>query len=126
MAGVLPSRPPASPASRTRALLWLAPAVTAGALTASPWAMGLFFLKIGCVLFGSGYVLLAFLQDGLVQQHHWLTQRQLLDAVAVGQFTPGPVFSTATFIGFLVAGLPGSAAANVGTFIPSFFLVEST
>ena len=93
---------------------------------ASPWAVGLFFLKIGCVLFGGGYVLLAFVQDGLVQQHHWLTQQQLLDAIAVGQFTPGPVFSTATFIGFLIAGFPGAVTATVGIFLPSFFFVWAT
>jgi chromate transporter len=124
--GALLSRPRSSPAVRAGAFLWLAPSAASGAALASPWAVGLFFLKIGCVLFGSGYVLLAFLQDGLVQQHHWITQRQLLDAVAVGQFTPGPVFSTATFIGFLIAGLPGAAAATIGIFLPSFFFVWAT
>jgi chromate transporter len=114
------------------ALLWLAPATTASSMngtaaaTPTPWGLGLFFLKIGSVLFGSGYVLLAFLQEGLVHQRGWLTPQQLLDAVAVGQFTPGPVFSTATFIGYLVAGLPGAALATVGIFLPSFLLVWIT
>jgi chromate transporter len=108
------------------ALFWLAPGAAAGAATATPWAIGLYFLKIGSVLFGSGYVLLAFLQEGLVRHHGWLTQQQLLDAVAVGQFTPGPVFSTATFVGYVIAGLPGAAAATLGIFLPSFFFVWAT
>jgi chromate transporter len=92
----------------------------------TPTAIGLFFLKIGSVLFGGGYVLLAFVREGLVQQYGWLTEQQLLDAVAVGQFTPGPVFSTATFIGYLIAGVPGAVAATVGIFLPSFFFVWAT
>jgi chromate transporter len=83
----------------------------------------LVFLKIGGVVFGSGYVLLAFLRADLVERTHWLTERQLIDAVAVGQFTPGPVFTTATFIGYVVAGLPGALIATVGIFLPSFALV---
>ena len=85
--------------------------------------IALFFLRIGAVLYGGGYVLLAFLDHGLVQQNAWLTQQQLLDAIAIGQFTPGPVFSTATFIGYLLAGLPGAAVATVCIFLPSFFYV---
>ncbi len=81
------------------------------------------FLKIGSVLFGSGYVLLAFLRGDFVDRLHWLTQKQLLDAVAVGQITPGPVFTTATFIGYIVAGPRGAAAATVGIFLPAFLLV---
>jgi len=81
------------------------------------------FLKIGSVVFGSGYVLLAFLRAEFITKLHWLTERQLIDAVAVGQFTPGPVFTTATFIGYLVAGLPGAVVATVGIFLPGFFLV---
>jgi chromate transporter len=83
----------------------------------------LVFLKVGAVVFGSGYVLLAFLRADLVERTHWLTEAQLIDAVAVGQFTPGPVFTTATFVGYLVAGLPGALVATVGIFLPSFVLV---
>jgi len=83
----------------------------------------LFFLKMGSVVFGSGYVLLAFLKTDLVDRWHWLTQGQLLDAVAVGQVTPGPVFTTATFIGYLLKGWPGALVATVGIFLPSFVLV---
>lgn len=81
------------------------------------------FLKIGSVLFGSGYVLLAFLRTEFVERLHWLTEAQLLDAVAVGQFTPGPVFTTATFIGYLLAGPGGAAVATVGIFLPAFVFV---
>ena len=99
--------------------------VVAGSTTIRPSIakIGLFFLKIGAVLYGGGYVLLAFLEHGLVQQHGWLTQQQLLDAVAIGQFTPGPVLSTATFIGYILGGVPGAAVATVGIFLPSFFYV---
>ncbi|MEP0823703.1 MAG: chromate efflux transporter [Ignavibacterium sp.] len=91
--------------------------------TASLAGLGLFFLKIGSVLYGSGYVLVAFLEGGLVESRHWLTQTELLDAVAVGQFTPGPVLSTATFIGYLIFGIPGAAVATTGIFLPSFIFV---
>jgi len=83
----------------------------------------LFFLKVGAVLFGSGYVLLAFLRTDLVDRMHWLTEAQLLDAVAVGQFTPGPVFTTATFIGYLLGRGPGALVATLGIFLPSFVFV---
>src|SRR5271169_4830855 len=97
----------------------------AGAIAARPsvYRIGLFFLKVGAVLYGGGYVLLAFLEQGLVQQHAWLTHQQLLDAVAIGQFTPGPVLSTATFIGYILGGAPGAAVATVAIFLPSFFYV---
>lgn len=83
----------------------------------------LFFLKIGSVLFGSGYVLLAFLRADLVERYGWLTNQQLLDAVAVGQVTPGPVFTTATFIGYVLAGVPGALVATAGIFLPAFIFV---
>ncbi|HKD76571.1 MAG TPA: chromate efflux transporter, partial [Ktedonobacterales bacterium] len=86
-------------------------------------ALFLTFLKIGAVTYGSGYVLLAFLHSDLVTQLHWLTNRQLLDAVSVGQFTPGPVFTTATFIGYVVGGLPGALVATLGIFLPAFALI---
>jgi chromate transporter len=83
----------------------------------------LFFLKVGSVLFGSGYVLLAFLRGDLVERWHWLTNAQLLDAIAVGQVTPGPVFTTATFIGYVLAGPEGALVATIGIFLPAFFFV---
>lgn len=83
----------------------------------------LVFLKIGSVLYGSGYVLLSFLETEFVLKYGAITSQTLLDAVAVGQFTPGPVFTTATFIGYVIAGLPGAIAATVGIFLPSFLLV---
>jgi chromate transporter len=81
------------------------------------------FLKIGAIVFGSGYVLLAFLRTEFVDRLRWLTEKQLIDAVAIGQFTPGPVFTTATFIGYLVAGIPGALLATIGIFLPGFALV---
>jgi chromate transporter len=83
----------------------------------------LIFLKVGSIVFGSGYILLAFLQADLVARLHWLTNSQLLDAVAVGQVTPGPVFTTATFIGYLLGGPAGAIVATVGIFLPGFVLV---
>lgn len=115
-----------------------APAVLAPAALAGPWLLPapaaapgsislatLFwtFLKLGSVVFGSGYVLLAFLRDDLVEGLSALSDRQLVDAVAVGQVTPGPVFTTATFIGYLIAGTPGAVVATLGIFAPSFVLV---
>jgi chromate transporter len=100
-------------------------ATPAAAAVASASLLGLFavFLKVGTVLFGSGYVLLAFLRADLVDHRHWLTESQLLDAVAVGQVTPGPVFTTATFIGYLLHGGTGALLATLGIFLPSFVLV---
>jgi len=108
-------------------------AVFAGASSVGPGvappslvAIALFFLKVGSVLFGSGYVLVAFLRGGLVVDYRWLTELQLLDAVAIGQFTPGPVLSTATFIGYLLAGCVGALVATVAIFLPSFVFVMAT
>ena len=87
------------------------------------WPLFLFFLKVGAVLFGSGYVLLAFLRNDLVERWHWLTESQLLDAVAIGQVTPGPVFTTATFIGYVLGGPVAAIVATVGIFVPAFVFV---
>jgi len=87
-------------------------------------ALFLAFAKIGSVLFGSGYVLLAFLRSDFVEQRHWLSEAQLLDAVAIGQVTPGPVFTTATFIGYLLAGPAGACCATLGIFLPAFVFVS--
>ena len=81
------------------------------------------FFKIGAVLYGSGYVLLAFLWKDFVQNYQVLTSQQLLDAVAIGQVTPGPVFTTATFIGYVIAGIPGAIVATIAIFLPSFVFV---
>jgi chromate transporter len=83
----------------------------------------LIFLKIGAVLYGSGYVLLAFLRADFVVRLGWLTDQQLMDAIAIGQVTPGPVFTTATFIGFVLGGIPGALLATLAIFLPSFIFV---
>jgi chromate transporter len=114
----------ASAAGRRHGMLALLPgALAIPAAGIGLWPLFLVFAKIGSVLFGSGYVLLAFLRADLVEQRHWLTEAQLLDAVAVGQFTPGPVSSTATFIGYLLCGTPGAAVATLGIFAPAFVFV---
>lgn len=119
------------PSPRSAALLTVPTAGLAGRLAAATVTktpvtlpvLFLTFLKLGAVVYGSGYVLLAFLRADFVQHLGWLSDRQLVDAVAVGQFTPGPVFTTATFLGYLFAGLPGALLATLGIFLPSFVLV---
>jgi len=111
--------------SATKSILVSTPAVGAAA-SASLSGLFLVFLKFGAVIFGSGYVLLAFLQTDLVDRLHWLNQTQLLDAVAVGQVTPGPVFTTATFIGYLLGGVGGAVVATVGIFLPGFLFVAAS
>lgn len=112
--------------------LWVAAAVPGPALTGvlpgaanavSLTKLTLIFLKVGSILFGSGYVLLAFLRPDLVERTGWLTDRELLDAIAVGQVTPGPVLTTATFVGYLIGGIPGALLATLGIFLPAFVFV---
>jgi len=102
------------------------PATGSAAIPFGLWPLFWEFVKVGSVLFGSGYVLLAFLRGDLVERYGWLTEQQLLDAVAVGQVTPGPVFTTATFIGYLLGGPSGAAVATVGIFLPAFVFVVAS
>ena len=88
--------------------------------------LGLFFLKVGALLFGSTYMLIAFIQTDVVNKYHWLSHQQMLDAVAAGQITPGPISSTATFVGYVIAGFPGALVATLGMFVPSFMIVILT
>ncbi len=94
--------------------------LAAGGESADLAKLGLFFVKIGSVLYGSGYVLIAFLEGGLIDDYGWVTRQQLLDAIAAGQFTPGPVLTTATFLGFLIGGAAGAAIATICIFLPAF------
>ncbi len=114
--GTLQATPGVAPALASTPL-------AAAAVPFSLTVLFLTFLKIGALLYGSGYVLLAFLRADFVENLHWLTDQQILDAVAVGQFTPGPVFTTATFIGYLLAGVPGAVVATVAIFLPGFLFV---
>lgn len=107
-------------------LAFVATTVGATAVAATPISLPILFLtflKIGALLYGSGYVLLAFLRADFVQRLGWLTDQRLLDAVAIGQFTPGPLFTTATFVGYIVAGWPGALTATLGIFLPSFVYI---
>jgi chromate transporter len=110
--------------SQTKRQVFAAAAAAGAAAGAiSLTKLALFFLKIGSVLYGSGYVLIAFLEGGLVDDYGWLTKAQLLDAVAAGQFTPGPVLTTATFIGYVLMGWRGAGVSTLGIFLPSFLFV---
>ena len=123
---LLPLAPPATLASSTSvaALAAAGTAPVSGTVGLAPlfWS----FAKIGSVLFGSGYVLLAFLRAELVERLGWLSSAQLVDAIAVGQLTPGPVFTTATFVGYLLAGNAGAAVATLGIFLPAFVFVAAS
>lgn len=89
----------------------------------SLWGMALIFLKIGALLYGSGYVLFAYMQADLVQANGWLTEQQLLDAIAIGQFTPGPLSASATFVGYILGGVPGALLATAALYAPAFLVV---
>jgi chromate transporter len=119
--GSMFKRPPASalPVLATPVFAQLAPLASASTIG----KLGLFFLKAGALTFGSGLVIVPFLEQGLVQQYNWLDERQFLIAVAIGMISPGPVVITATFVGYLVAGFWGSLVSTVGIFFPSFILI---
>jgi chromate transporter len=109
------------------ALAYLPPLAAAPtAATAGIWDIFWYFLKIGSVLFGSGYVLIAYIQQDLVNNFGWLTGQQLLDSIAIGQMTPGPLSTTVTVVGYIVAGVPGAIIGTFGFFLPSFVLVILT
>lgn len=129
-AGAICAAPRLMRRGEVSAALGLVPLASAAGTSISvmaiPFSVGTlfwFFMKVGSVLFGSGYVLLAFLRADLVERWHWLTEAQLLDAIAVGQITPGPVFTSATFIGYLLGGPRAALVATVGIFLPAFVFV---
>jgi len=113
------------PPRRVRGLLMLLPVGALGAVAGGSTlvALGLFFAKTGALVFGSGLAIVPFLHEGVVDQYHWLTPAQFLDAVAMGLITPGPVVITAGFIGYLVAGLPGAVVATLAIFTPIYLAV---
>lgn len=100
--------------------VWLLMGINGEASTETLWNIAKFFTKAGALVFGSGLAIVPFLYSGVVQQHHWLTERQFLDAVAVAMITPGPIVITVSFIGYLVAGLSGAVIAAAGTFLPCY------
>ena len=110
-------------ATATQAVYLSAQTVTAEAVPFTLTRLTLFFAKVGSILFGSGYVLVAFLRADLTERWGWLTDQQLIDAVTIGQITPGPVFTTATFIGYLLGGWSGAVLATLAIFIPGFIFV---
>lgn len=110
---------------KLRSIAWTSVGLSSAPAVAGSMSLGaiaLTFAKLGVVVFGSGYVLLAFLRADLIDRLHWITEQQLLDAITAGQITPGPVFATATFLGYLLHGWSGAAVATVAIFLPSFFL----
>src|SRR3989449_1765175 len=121
---VLETRPkvpgPASMPALVPVLATRGPWLVTGASGGTAVTLGLFFCKAGAFIFGSGLAIVPFLREGVVHQHHWLTERQFLDAVAVGLITPGPVVIAAAFIGFLVAGFSGAVVASLGIFTPIY------
>jgi chromate transporter len=118
-----PNRLPVAPLVLLTTPALPAATVAAGSVSFGLWPLFLVFLKTGAVLYGSGYVLLAFLRADLVGRYGWLTEHQLLDAVAVGQMIPGPLFTTAAFIGYLLGGPAGAGVATLGIFLPAFVFV---
>src|SRR5215467_4910414 len=102
---------------------WLLTGIHGPAAVSALWSLGLYFAAAGAFVFGSGLAIVPFLHGGVVDQHHWLTEQQFVDAVAVAMITPGPVVITVAFIGFLVAGYAGAGAAGLGVFLPCYLVV---
>ncbi|MFN8374756.1 MAG: chromate efflux transporter [Anaerolineae bacterium] len=119
-------RPPTAALFLSLPLSPLLQAAQESAARAGLWDLFFYFLRIGSVLFGSGYLLIAYIQQDLVNTFGWLSAREVLDAIAIGQITPGPVSTAATVVGYIIAGLPGAVVATVGVFLPSFVLVILT